>query len=45
MNFVNSLQKDYQRRPNYAALLEHEFIKQNENNDISSFVTQVLDSS
>ncbi|CAG2114458.1 unnamed protein product [Medioppia subpectinata] len=38
------LQRDYQKRPNYAGLLTHPFITQNETNDISVFVTKILDS-
>jgi len=43
-NFINQcLQKDFDLRPNYASLLQHDFIKANEGNDISNFATNILD--
>jgi mitogen-activated protein kinase kinase 3 len=38
------LQKDYQNRAYYSALLEHPFIKEHEDKDISEFVSNLLDS-
>ncbi|RWS26791.1 dual specificity mitogen-activated protein kinase kinase 6-like protein [Leptotrombidium deliense] len=40
---VQCLQKDYEKRPNYRTLTEHEFLQKHKDNDISEFVSAVLD--
>jgi mitogen-activated protein kinase kinase 3 len=41
---VQCLQKEYQRRPYYSTLSEHPFVRENLDNDISEFVSLVLES-
>lgn len=43
-NFIEEcLQQNYENRPYYLALLIHPFITKNQDNDISGFVTKILD--
>lgn len=45
LDFYFSLKKDYKLRPNYQELLQHQFIKNNEEKeyDMADYVTKALD--
>ena len=42
---VQCLQKDYQKRPNYSALMKHPIVAMYQDEDISEFVANLLDRS
>lgn len=42
---VQCLQKDYQKRPNYSALMKHPLMAKYEDEDISEYVANLLDKS
>ena len=42
---VQCLQKEYQKRPNYSALMKHPLMTKYEDEDISEYVANLLDKS